>query len=121
MKAKQRKMLVVGLIPALAFGEFRVDLHMPSGIFERVWYFIPLFLPLFVGGRYLSCGLAGVLSGSMMAVLFLSLLRNNPNLAFIGWGMRVGVGTMSLMAACISPHHWMAEGRSYAVLPRRAS
>jgi hypothetical protein len=46
MSVKQHKLIVILVIPAWAFGEGMVDLHPLPGIFNRVWYFIPMLLTI---------------------------------------------------------------------------
>jgi PAS domain S-box-containing protein len=62
--------LVYLAIPILAGGIFAVGFFTPLGIVNCVWYFIPLLLSVYVGGRVLPFGLAAFLSGLIMAAYF---------------------------------------------------
>ena len=68
-------------IPVFAIGEFVLDLKSPLGISDWVWYFIPLLLSVYVGGRLLPIWLAAVLSLLMLAGFFFSPPGINPHLA----------------------------------------
>jgi hypothetical protein len=121
MNSKQNKRAVVLVIPALDFGEGRLDLRLPPGISGRVWYYLPMLLAIFAGGRFLPYLLAGVFSVLILAGFYFAPRGVDPKLALAGRGMGIGVGIMCLMATFISQCHRASEGGSYAVMQRRAT
>ncbi|MGO8838083.1 MAG: PAS domain S-box protein [Limisphaerales bacterium] len=72
MKATRLRGVVYLAIPILAGGIFAAGLFTPLGIVNCVWYFIPLLLSVYVGGRVLPFVLAALLSALMMAGHFLA-------------------------------------------------
>ena len=62
MTFKQQKTLVYVAIPVLAAAGVVLDLITPLGIADWIWYFIPLLLSVYVGGRFFPYLLAAVLS-----------------------------------------------------------
>ena len=86
-------------IPVIAIGVFVLDLFNFLGISDWVWYFIPLLLSVYVGGRLLPILLAAVLSLLMLAGLFLSPAGIDPHLAMVSCLM--GGGVMWVLAFVI--------------------
>ena len=62
MKTTRLRGVVYLAIPILAGGIFAAGLFTPLGIVNCVWYFIPLLLSVYVGGRLLPILLAAVFS-----------------------------------------------------------
>ena len=70
MNSAQFRTIALVAIPFIAIGEFVLDLKTPLGISDWVWYFIPLLLSVYVGGRLLPILLAAGLSLLMLAGFF---------------------------------------------------
>ena len=102
MNSKQHKLIVVLVIPALAFGEFILDLYTPLGISDWGWYFIPVSLTIFAGGRFLPYLLAGIFTVLMVLGFFLSPPGIDPGQTLTSRGM--GISVLWLVAALISQH-----------------
>src|SRR5208282_3519986 len=100
MTSKQHKTVVFAAIPALAAAGFILDLFTPLGVADWVWYFIPLLLSAYVGGRFFPYLLATVFSVLTLAGYFLSPPGIDLHLAFISRLM--GVCVQWLMAFLIS-------------------
>jgi nitrogen fixation negative regulator NifL len=86
-------------IPGFAIGGFVLDLFTPLGISDWVWYFIPLLLSVYVGGRLLPFLLAAVFSLLILAGFFLSPPGIDPHLAMVSRLM--GVSVLWVMAFVI--------------------
>jgi PAS domain S-box-containing protein len=78
---KQRPLWVAMLIVVLL--QFIWDLMAPNGIADWVWYFIPMFLSGWLGGRYFSYGLAAVVSVLMLVAFYVAPQGIDPELALI--------------------------------------
>src|SRR5208282_3786715 len=100
MTSKQHKTVVFAAIPALAAAGFILDLFTPLGVADWVWYFIPLLLSAYVGGRFFPYLLAAVFSLLTLGGFFLSPPGIDLHLAFISRLM--GIGVQWLMAFLIS-------------------
>ena len=100
MTFKQQKTLVYVAIPVLAAAGVVLDLITPLGIADWIWYFIPLLLSVYVGGRFFPYLLAAVLSLLTLAGFYFSAPGADPHLAFISRLM--GIGVQWLMAFLIS-------------------
>jgi nitrogen fixation negative regulator NifL len=84
---------------SVAIGGFVLDLFTPLGISDWVWYFIPLLLSVYVGGRLLPFLLAAVFSLLILAGFFLSPPGIDPRLAMVSRLM--GIGVLWVMAFVI--------------------
>jgi PAS domain S-box-containing protein len=107
MKPAQLRALIYAAIPVLAGGIFVAGLSSPLGIVNCVWYFIPLLLSVYVGGRILPFGLAALLSVLIMAGYYLPSLRADAPWAFESRVMSVGV--LWVAALLISQHKRMGQ------------
>ena len=76
-----------------------MDLFTPLGISDWVWYFIPLLLSVYVGGRLLPFLLAALLSLLMLAGFFFSPPGIDPHLAM--FSRLMGIGVLWVMAFVI--------------------
>src|ERR1035437_2754239 len=99
MTSARLKTVALVAIPVFAIGGFVLDWVSPLGITDWVWYFIPLLLSVYVGGRLLPILLAAVFSLLMLAGFFLSPRGIDPHLAMLGRLM--GVSVMWVMAFVI--------------------
>jgi PAS domain S-box-containing protein len=72
MAAEQSRSVVFLAIPIIAGGIFVIGSFTPPGIVNGVWYFIPLLLSIYVGGRFLPFLVAALLSVLIIAGYFLS-------------------------------------------------
>jgi PAS domain S-box-containing protein len=86
-------------ILGFAIGGFVLDLFTPLGISDWVWYFIPLLLSVYVGGRLLPILLAAIFSLLMLAGFFLSPPGIDPHLAM--FSRLMGVSVLWVMAFVI--------------------
>src|SRR5208282_2263250 len=115
MTSKQHKTVVFAAIPALAAAGFILDLFTPLGVADWVWYFIPLLLSAYVGGRFFPYLLATVFSVLTLAGYVLSPPGIDLHLAFISRLM--GVCVQWLMAFLISQRkradEQLAESSNY--------
>ena len=78
MTSRQKTMVIFAAMPALAAMGVILDILTPLGVAEWVWYFIPLLLSVYVGGRFFPYLLATVFSMLTLGGLFLS----PPGVAF---------------------------------------
>jgi len=99
MTAVRLRTVALVAVPVFAIGGFVLDMASPLGIADWVWYFIPLLLLVYVGGRLLPILLAAVLSLLMLAGFFLSPPGIDPHLAMLSRLM--GVSVMWVMAFVI--------------------
>ena len=76
-----------------------MDFFTPLGVADWVWYFIPLLLSIYVGGRGLPYALATIFSLLTLGGFFLSPPGIDPHLAFMS--RLLGVGVQWLMAFVI--------------------
>ena len=72
MAAKQFRLVVFLAIPIIAGGIFVINSLTPSGVINSVWYFIPLLLSIYVGGRFSPFLVAALVSVLITAGCFLS-------------------------------------------------
>ncbi len=100
MTSKQHKMVVFAAISILAVTGLVLDLLTPLGVADWVWYFIPLLLSVYVGGRNFPYVLATLFSLLTLAGFFLSSQGIDLHLAFTSRLM--GVCVQWLMAFQIS-------------------
>src|SRR5208282_996225 len=91
MTSKQHKTVVLAAISILAVAGLVLDLLTPLGVANWVWYFIPLLLSVYVGGRYFPYVLATLFSLLTLAGFFLSSPGIDLHLAF----------TSRLMGICV--------------------
>ncbi|MGA9450837.1 MAG: PAS domain S-box protein, partial [Verrucomicrobiia bacterium] len=99
MTTRQHKTVVYAVIPFLAAGGVVLDFFMPLGVADWVWYFVPLLLSIYVGGRSLPYVLAAVLSLLTLVGFFLSPSGIDPHLALMSRLM--GICVLWLMAFVI--------------------
>ena len=99
VKKKDRLFLIIFL---LAVGQLVYDLTSPLGICDTVWYFIPLYLSIYVGGRYFSYLLAGIFSLLILVGFHLSPAGIDPSLALIG--RLANISALWIMSLLISHH-----------------
>ena len=100
MTSKQQKAMVFVVIPVLAAAGVFLDWFTPLGVADWIWFFVPLLLSVYVGGRFYPYLLAAVLSLLTLAGFFLSPPGIDPHLAFISRLM--GIGVQWLMAFLIA-------------------
>ena len=100
MTSRQQKTVVFVAMPALAAVGMVLDFMTPLGVADWVWYFIPLLLSVYVGGRYFSYLPAAVLSLLTLGGFFLSPPGVDPHLAFTS--RLLGIGVLWLTAFLIS-------------------
>ncbi|MGA2278914.1 MAG: PAS domain S-box protein [Verrucomicrobiota bacterium] len=86
-------------IPIFAIGGFVLDLTSPWGISDWVYYFIPLLLSVYVGGRLLPILLAAVFSLLMLAGFIFSPPGVDPHFAM--FSRLMGVSVLWVMAFVI--------------------
>ncbi len=98
--ARQHKAVVFAAIPFLAVVGVVFDIFTPLGVADWVWYFIPLLLSVYVGGRCFPYMLAAVFSLLTFGGLFLSEPGIEFHLAFTS--RLIGVCVQWLMAFLIS-------------------
>ncbi len=82
MTSRQKKTIIFTAIPVLAAAGVILDLLTPLGNAAWVWYFIPLLLSVYVGGRFFPFLLATVFSMLTLGGLFLSPPGVDLHLAF---------------------------------------
>ena len=99
MTAARLRTVALVAIPVFAIGGFVLDLASPLGISDWVYYFIPLLLSVYVGGRLLPILLAAVFSLLMLAGFFLSPPGIDPHLAM--FSRLMGVSVLWVMAFVI--------------------
>ncbi len=99
MTAARLRTVALLAIPVFAIGGFVLDLFSPLGISDWVWYFIPLLLSVYVGGRLLPILLAAVFSLLMLAGFFLSPPGIDLHLAILDRSM--GASVLWVMAFVI--------------------
>ena len=99
MTLRQRKTVVYAVIPFLAAVGVFWDFITPLGVADWVWYFIPLLLSVYAGGRSLPFILAAVFSVLTLAGFYLSPPGIDPELAFVS--RVIGVCVQWLMAYTI--------------------
>ncbi len=92
-------MAVSAAIPAFAAAGVILDLITPLGVAGWVWYFIPLLLSVYVGGRFFPYLLATVFSLLTLAGFFFSPPGIDLNWAIIN--LLLGIGMLWLMAFVI--------------------
>jgi two-component system cell cycle sensor histidine kinase/response regulator CckA len=109
MSARQQKLIVVCVIPALALGGIALDVCAPPSASGWVWYFLPLLLAMFVRNRFLPFILAGIFSVLTLAGPFLAKPVFGPGPALAGRG--IGAGLLWLTAALIFLQQRMNAGR----------
>jgi PAS domain S-box-containing protein len=107
MKTARLRVVVYLAVPILAGGIFTAGLYSSLGIVNCVWYFIPLLLSVFVGGRVLPYGLAALLSILMMAGHFLSPM--GPHTPWLLESHLMSVGVLFVAAFLISQHKRMGQ------------
>ena len=93
------------LVPAIfviAVAEFFLDALTPHGVSDWVFYFIPLLLSSYVGGRNLPYLLAGIIS--ILSLLGYCLSPSGVNTRYTLVGRLVGVIVFWVIAAVISRH-----------------
>ena len=100
MTSKQHKTVVFAVIPFLAAGGVILDFFTPLGVADWVWYFIPLLLSVYVGGRFFPFVLAAVFTLLTLGGAFLSPPGIALHLGIISRLM--GVSVQWLMAFLIS-------------------
>jgi PAS domain S-box-containing protein len=100
MTSKQHKTVVFAVIPFLAAGGVILDFFTPLGVADWVWYFIPLLLSVYVGGRLFPYVLAAIFSLLTLGGAFLSPPGIALHLGIISRLM--GVSVQWLMAFLIS-------------------
>ena len=100
MTAARLKTVALLAIPVFAIGGFVLDLFTPLGISDWVWYFIPLLLSVYVGGRLLPILLAAVFSLLILAGFFFSPPGIDPHLAM--FSRLMGISVLWVMAIVIS-------------------
>ncbi|MGD0251451.1 MAG: PAS domain S-box protein [Verrucomicrobiota bacterium] len=100
MTYRQQKTVFFAAISALAVAGVILDLFTPLGVADWVWYFIPLLLSAYVGGRFFPYVLAAVFSTLTLGGFFLSSPGIDLHLAFMSRFM--GVCVQWLMAFLIS-------------------
>ena len=98
---KKKELLFLTLF-LFASGQLAYDLTSPLGICDTVWYFIPLYLSIYVGGRYFSYLLAGIFSLLILAGFYLSPAGIDPRLALIG--RLADISALWIMSLLISHH-----------------
>ena len=91
MTSKPNKTVVIAVIILLTAGAVVWDSYTPLGVADWVWYFIPLVLSIYVGGRFFTFALAAALSLLILAGFYLSPPGIDPHLAFLGRLMGVVV------------------------------
>ena len=74
-------MLLFALLWLTLVGEVAYDLNTALGISDSVWYCLPLFLSSFVGRRYFSLQLAGLITVLLVLGFWLSPAGTNPQYA----------------------------------------
>ncbi len=94
------KTVVFVAIAVLAAAGFVLDWLTPLGVADWIWYFIPLLMSVYVGGRFFPYALAAIFSALTLAGFFLSPPGIDLYLAFVSRLM--GVGVQWLMAFLIS-------------------
>ena len=99
MTAARLRTVALVAIPVFAIGGFVLDLFTPLGISDWVWYFIPLLLAVYVGGRHLPFLLAAVFSLLILAGFFLSPRGIDPHLSM--FSRLMGVSVLWVMAFVI--------------------
>ena len=99
MTAARLRTVALVAIPVFAIGGFVLDLASPLGISDWVYYFIPLLLSVYVGGRLLPILLAAVFSLLVLAGFFLSPPGIDPHLAM--FSRLMGVSVLWVMAFVI--------------------
>ena len=107
MKIARLRGVVYAAIPILATGIFTAGLLTRLGIVNGVWYFIPLLLSVFVGGRVLPFALAALLSVLILTGHFLSPTEAGLPLALEGDLMSISV--LWVAAFLISQHKRTGE------------
>jgi len=110
MTPRQKKGIVFAAIPSLAVAGVVLDLFTPLGVADWVWYFIPLLLSVYVGGRLFPYLLAAIFSMLTLAGFFLSPPGVDPHLAFISRLM--GITVLWLMAFLVAQRK-RAEGELF--------
>ena len=99
MTAARLRTVALVAIPVFAIGGVVLDLASPLGISDWVYYFIPLLLSVYVGGRLLPILLAAVFSLLVLAGFFLSPPGIDPHLAM--FSRLMGVSVLWVMAFVI--------------------
>ena len=79
MTPRQKKGIVFAAIPSLAAAGIVLDLFTPLGVADWVWYFIPLLLSVYVGGRLFPYLLAAVFSALTALGFFLALVARESD------------------------------------------
>ena len=100
MTSAQFKAILRLAIPVIAIGVFVLDLFTPRGVSDWTWYFIPLLLSIYVGGRFFPYLLAAIFSILIFAGFFLSPPGIEPRLALTSRCM--GMAVLWLMAVLIA-------------------
>ena len=99
MATRQHKTIGFAVIAFLTAGAVILDSSTPLSVADWVWYFIPLLLSIYVGGRFFSYMLAAVLSLLTLAGFFLSPPGIDPHVAFVS--RLLGICVQWLMAFVI--------------------
>ena len=97
--SRQHKTVVYAVISFLAVVGVLLDLLTPLGVADWVWYFIPLLLSVYLGGRTLPFVLAAIFSLLTVTGFFFSPPGIDPHLAFVS--RLIGIGVQWLMAFVI--------------------
>ncbi|MEI8288387.1 MAG: PAS domain S-box protein [Verrucomicrobiota bacterium] len=86
--------------------QFVWDMNAPNGLTDWVWYFIPVYLSIYVGGRLFSYLLATLISLLILIGFYCSPQGIDPQIALIGRLM--GIAVIWLMSVIIA-HYKNAE------------
>ena len=87
-------------IMVIVAAEFVWDLICPNGLADWVWYFFPIYLSIFVGGRLFSYLLTGLISLLILFAFYHSPPGIDPELAMMG--RLTGLSALWLMAVIIA-------------------
>lgn len=102
MREGGNKAFLLPAIFVIAAGEFTLDIFTPNGVSDWVFYFIPLLLSSYIGGRRLPYLLAGIFSVLSLVGYCLSPTDAHTNYSLAG--RLVGVSAFWIIAAVISWH-----------------
>lgn len=102
MREGGNKVFLLPAIFVIAAGEFALDIFTPNGVSDWVFYFIPLLLSSFFGGRRLPYLLAGIFS--VLSSVGYCLSPADANTSYSLAGRFVGVSAFWIIAAVISWH-----------------
>jgi len=103
--ARNNKFLLAAIFVTVG-AQFVWDMIAPNGLADWVWYFIPIYLSIYVGGRLFSYLLASLISLLILIGYYCSAQGIDPQLALIGRLM--GIAVIWLMCVIIA-HYKLAE------------